>query len=45
MFFRAKGIAANIYNLEVICLFIYQISIKDKSTYQSLSKKWYVRLV
>ena len=39
-FFGAKRIATNICNLELICLFIYQISIKDESTYQSISKKW-----
>ena len=39
-FSRAKGITTNICNLEVVCLFIYQVSIKDESTYQSISKKW-----
>ena len=39
-FFEAKGIVTNIYSLELICLFIYQLSIKGESSYQSISKKW-----
>ena len=38
--FEVKGIATNISNLELICQFIYQLSIKDESYYQSISKKW-----
>ena len=45
MFFEAKGIASDIWNLELVCLFIYQLSIKDESSYQSISMKWYVWLV
>ena len=45
MLFGAKGIATNICNLEVVCPFIYQVSINHESTYQSISKKckfgWY----
>ena len=44
-FFGAKGISTNICNLEVVCLFIYQVSIKDESTYQSIARNsklgWY----
>ena len=39
-FFEAKGIATNNCNLELICYFIYQLSIKDESCYHSISKKW-----
>ena len=40
LFFEAQGISTNICNLELICLFIYQLSIRDESSHQSISKKW-----